>query len=129
MVGSGSVVYVSLSSPCGAHTHWIGGTGGWSQTAHWADSSGGVNGCSVPSSSSPVFFDANSGGGTVTIDLNAAAISLNTTGWTGTIAIGSFDLGVNGNITHAAGIILIGASPQAGLTPTATLIVSGAPSP
>src|SRR5207249_4434684 len=125
MLGSDPVVDVSLSSPCGANRYWIGGTGGWSQTAHWADSSGGANGCSVPSSSSPVFFDANSGGGTVTIDLNAAAVSLNTTGWTGTIGIESFDLGVNGNITHAAGIISIGASSNAGLTATGTLNLSG----
>src|SRR5207245_478498 len=105
--------------------YWIGRTGRWSQTAHWADSSGGVNGCSVPNSSNPVFFDANSGGGTVTITLNGAAASLNTTGWTGTIAIGSFDLAVSGDIIHAAGIISIGASSNAGLTATGTLTLSG----
>ena len=78
-----------------------------------------------PSSSSPVFFDANSGGGTVTINLNASVVSLNTTGWTGTIAIGSFDFGVSGDITHAGGTLSIGASSNAGLTATGTLTLSG----
>src|SRR3989454_3981944 len=125
MLGSDPVVDVSLSSPCGANRYWIGGTGGWAQTDPLADSSGGGNGCSCPSCSGLAFFDANSGGGTVTINLNAAVVSLNTTGWTGTIAIGSFDLGVNGNITHAAGIISIGASSNARLTATGALTLSG----
>src|SRR5207249_3673127 len=72
-----------------------------------------------------VFFDASSGGGTVTINLNAAASSLNSTGWTGTLAIGSFDLAVGGDITHAAGVISIGPSSNAGLTATGTLTLSG----
>src|SRR5213080_2765628 len=125
MLGSDPVVDVRLSSSCGGNRYWIGGAGSWSQTAHWADSSGGVNGCSVPSSSNAVFFDANSGGGTVTINLNAAASSLNSTGWTGTLAIGTFDLAVGGDITHAAGVISIGTSSNAGLTATGTLTLSG----
>lgn len=125
MLGSDPVVDVFLSPPCGGSRHWIGGTDNWSQTAHWADLSGGVNGCSVPTSSNPVFFDANSGGGTVTMNLNASMSSLNTTGWTGTITIGSFDLVVSGDITHAAGVISIGASSNTGLTATGTLTLSG----
>src|SRR3989442_7878196 len=125
MLGSDPVVYVRLTSPCGGNRYWIGCTDCWSQPGHWADSSGGVNGCSVPNSSNPVFFDANSGGGSATINLNVAVASLNTTGWTGTIAIGSFDLAVSGNIIHAAGIISIGASSNAGLTATGTLALSG----
>src|SRR5437899_21019 len=125
MLGSDPVVDVRLTSPCGGNRYWIGGTGSWSLTGHWADSSGGVNGCSVPNSSNPVFFDASSGGGSVAINLNGAAASLNTTGWTGTIAIGSFDLAVSGDLIHAAGIISIGASSNARLTATGTLTLSG----
>src|SRR5712691_11419281 len=125
MLGSDPVVDVRISAPCGASRYWVGGTGTWSQTVHWTDSSGGANGCSVPSSSNPVFFDASSGGGAVTINVSAVTASLNTTGWTGTIALGSFDLSVNGNITHAAGIISIGGSSSSGLTATGTLILSG----
>src|SRR5205807_111668 len=104
---------------------WIGGTGSWSQTTHWSSSSGGVNGCSMPNASNPVFFDANSGGGMVTVDLNAAMSSFNTTGWAGTVVIGVFDFVVSGAITHAAGTLTIGASAGSGLTATGGLTLSG----
>src|SRR5207244_3317957 len=115
MLGSDPVVDVILSAPCGVgNRYWIGGTGSWSQTAHWSSSSGGVNGCSVPNASNPVFFDANSGSGTVSVDLNAALSSLNTTGWAGTIVIGVFDFAVSGAIIHPAGTLTIGASAGSG---------------
>ncbi len=40
--------------------YWIGNSGDWDDTAHWAASSGGVGGASVPTSSDDVTFDANS---------------------------------------------------------------------
>src|SRR2546427_817598 len=92
MLGSDPVVDVTISSPCGSNRYWIGGTGNWSQTTHWSSSSGGVNGCSVPNGSNAVFFDASSGGGAVTVDLNALMSSFDSTGWTGTVAIGVFRL-------------------------------------
>src|SRR5438309_7297637 len=126
MLGSDPVVDVILSAPCGVgNRYWIGGTGSWSQTAHWSSSSGGVNGCSVPNASNPVFFDANSGGGTVSVDLNAALSSLNTTGWAGTVVIGVFDFAVSGAIIHAAGTLTIGASAGSGLTATVGLTLAG----
>ncbi len=126
MLGSDPVVDVILSAPCGVgNRYWIGGTGSWSQTAHWSSSSGGVNGCSVPNASNPVFFDANSAGGTVSVDLNAALSSLNTTGWTGTVVIGVFDFAVSGAIIHGAGTLTIGASAGSGLTATGGLTLTG----
>ncbi|MEO0732020.1 MAG: gliding motility-associated C-terminal domain-containing protein [Bacteroidota bacterium] len=67
---------------------WIGGTGLWSDPAHWSATSGGAsNGC-VPSVTDNVFFDANSftgAGQTVTINVeNAACRNMNWTGATGT---------------------------------------------
>ncbi len=51
-----------------ASRFWVGGTGTWdsSTTTHWASSSNGAGGQSVPSSADSVTLDANSGGGTVT---------------------------------------------------------------
>lgn len=47
-----------------ANRYWVGGTGNWSDTAHWSASSGGASGVSVPSetvsAADNVFFDANS---------------------------------------------------------------------
>src|SRR5438309_2675503 len=126
MLGSDPVVDVILSAPCGVgNRYWIGGTGSWSQTAHWSSSSGGVNGCSVPNASNPVFFDANSVGGTVSFDLKAALSTLNPTGWAGTVVIGLFDFAVSGAIIHTAGTLTIGASAGSGLTATVGLTLAG----
>jgi hypothetical protein len=61
-----------------ASRFWVGGTGTWdnSDTTHWAASSGGAGGQSVPSSSDTVTFDGSSGGGTVTV---AATINASNT--------------------------------------------------
>jgi len=40
--------------------YWVGGSGSWSDTAHWSDSSGGAGGHAVPTSTNNVFFDGNS---------------------------------------------------------------------
>ena len=51
-----------------ANRYWVGGTGNWDgTTTHWAASSGGAAGASTPLSTDNVFFDANSGGGTITL--------------------------------------------------------------
>jgi hypothetical protein len=73
-----------------ASRFWVGGTGTWdaSDTTHWAASSGGAGGQSVPGSGDTVTFDGSSGGGTVTLSsaLNASTISSLTAGaFTGTI--------------------------------------------
>jgi hypothetical protein len=53
-----------------ADRYWVGGNGSVSDTAHWAASSGGAGGESIPGSTDNVFFDSNSGTayGTVNID-------------------------------------------------------------
>jgi hypothetical protein len=65
-----------------ANRFWVGGTGTWdaSDTTHWAASSGGAGGQSVPTSGDNVTLDSNSGGGTVTVNTN-------------------FNLGANGGLT------------------------------
>lgn len=49
---------------------WVGGTGNWSDTAHWATSSGGAGGTAVPTSSDDVVFDSlsNATAYAVTVD-------------------------------------------------------------
>lgn len=50
-----------------ANRYWVGGSGTWSSTntANWSSSSGGPGGASVPTAADYVYFDANSGSGTV----------------------------------------------------------------
>jgi hypothetical protein len=84
--------------------YWVGGTGNWSQYAtHWATSSGGTSYKSAaPTSSDFVIFDANSGGGTCTIDAAAYANDMTMTGYTGTIA-GSASLDIHGSLVVGSG--------------------------
>ncbi|HYM39620.1 MAG TPA: hypothetical protein VEY12_05680 [Thermoplasmata archaeon] len=125
MLGSDPVVDVLVLSPCGSTRYWIGGTGNWSQTARWGSVSGGVGGCPIPAAGDSVFFDGNAGGGLVSVDQNAMLGSLDTTGWTGTIAVGTYDFAVSGNLVLAAGVVTIGASTTNGLTAGGNLTLSG----
>jgi hypothetical protein len=53
---------------------WVGGTGTWdaADTTHWAASTGGAGGQSVPGTSDAVTIDASSGAGTITVATNVA---------------------------------------------------------
>lgn len=70
-----------------ANRYWVGGTNTWNSTAgtKWASSSGGAGGASVPTSSDSVFFDANSGSGTVECTLSSYHGAISFSGFTGTI--------------------------------------------
>lgn len=50
--------------------YWVGGTGNWSDSAHWSLSSGGSGGAGVPSSSDDTVIDVNSGGSAFTLTVN-----------------------------------------------------------
>ena len=52
-----------------ATKYWVGGTGDWSSTSNWSNSSGGAGGQFVPNSSDNVIIDNNSASGAFTITL------------------------------------------------------------
>lgn len=84
-----------LASPADAASRfWVGGTGTWdsSTTTNWAASTGGAGGQSVPGSGDTVTFDANSGGGTVTVNTTVNVTSITMGAFTGTL-----DFSVNNN--------------------------------
>jgi hypothetical protein len=92
-----------------ANRFWVGGTGNWdATTTHWSATSGGAAGASVPILTDDVYFDANSGGGTVTVNL-AARTCLNlsfrglsgTSDFTGTFA-GASTLNISGGLILSA---------------------------
>jgi fibronectin-binding autotransporter adhesin len=88
-----------------ADRYWVGGTAAWDGTAgtKWATTSGGAGGASVPTSADDVFF-TNLSTGTCTISTgNTGALSINCTGFTGTLA-GSAAITVSGSITLVAGM-------------------------
>jgi hypothetical protein len=70
-----------------ASRFWVGGSGDWdaATTTHWAATSGGAGGQSVPGSSDTVTFDASSGGGTVTRSVDVTVQSITCGAFTGTL--------------------------------------------
>lgn len=70
-----------------AARYWVSGTGNWdaSDTTHWAASSGGTGGETVPGSSDQVTFDGSSGGGTVTVTATVTVESITAGDFTGTL--------------------------------------------
>jgi len=101
------VVAIFLSHTSTAYAsdrYWIGGTGNWSDTAHWSDSDGGGSGFSVPTSTDNVYFSAGSfsaNGAIVTIDTTANTLSLDFSGLdqTMTLTNSANNLNVYGSLT------------------------------
>lgn len=83
-----------------AERHWVGGNAAWSATAgtKWALTNGGAGGQAVPTSADDVYLDSGSGGVTVTITTAANCLSLDCTGFTGTLA-GSSTLSIYASVT------------------------------
>jgi hypothetical protein len=93
---------------------WVtGGTGDWNSTTNWSATSGGASGASVPGSGDTAAFDANSGSGTVTLDISPTIQTLTMTGFTGTLAFGTNTISLN-----STGTIFTGAT---------TMTVTGTP--
>jgi hypothetical protein len=107
-----------------ANRYWVGGTATWDLTAgsKWSATSGGAGGASVPTGADAVFFDANSGSGTVTLSLFSQCASINTSGFTGTLS-SSNSLSITGSVTIGAGTTWN--IPGLGLSGTGTLTTNG----
>ncbi len=125
MLGSDPAMQVSIAAPCAGNRYWVQGSGSWNDSNHWASSSGGSFGCSVPGPTNPVFFDGNSASATVTISGNVSIASLNTSGFSGTVAVGAYDVAVSGSVTHAGGTITMAASTGSGFAVVGSLTLSG----
>ncbi len=71
---------------------WVaGGTGNWNDTSNWSATTGGASGASVPGSADTAALDANSGAGTVTLDISPDIQTLTCTGFTGALAFGPYN--------------------------------------
>lgn len=101
--------------------YWVGGTGNWSDTAHWATESGGATTGSVPTSTDNAIFDSGSNttnaGYTMTVDATANMNDLNFSakpgdGLGGTITwviTNPINMNVYGSLTALAGMSASGA--------------------
>jgi hypothetical protein len=54
---------------------WVGGTGTWTDTAHWSDTSGGTGGAALPATTDTAVFDANSATAGFTVTLPSTSFS------------------------------------------------------
>lgn len=94
------ILLLALDPALAAARFWVGGTGTWdgSATTHWSDTSGGASGQPVPGSGDTVTFDANSGGGTVTVNTTVTVQSITNGAHTGTLDFSAN----NNNVTLSA---------------------------
>ena len=80
--------------------YWIGGSGNWSDGAHWSNKSGGTAINAVPGINNPVFFDDNSFGNTnstVTLTADASCYSINYYATATTnFLLNAYNLNING---------------------------------
>jgi len=96
-----------------ANRYWVGGTATWDGTAgtKWSTTSGGAGGAAVPTSADDVFFNAASGAVTCTVSGSRVCLSLNCTGFTGTLTGTSTpQITISGNMTLVAGMTFNGTS-------------------
>ena len=97
-----------------ANRFWVGGTGNWSDNAnHWATTSGGSGGASLPTSSDNVYFDAlsfTSSGQTVTVSSLAYCLDMDWTGATNTPTfLKNSATAIYGSLTLITNMIVSGA--------------------
>jgi hypothetical protein len=96
-----------------ANKYWVGGTGTWDPAStSWSTTSGGSPGEAAPLATDNAIFDANSGGGTVTIEdgpggsgVSPECANLTCTGFTGSIdnTSSGIAINVNGDVTLSVG--------------------------
>ena len=82
--------------------YWVGGGGNWNETEHWASSSDGTGGASLPDANTLVYFDANSGAGTASLIADVSVEDLDCSGYTGSLADAGFTLSIADDVILGA---------------------------
>jgi hypothetical protein len=120
--GTAAAPVYRTAKPADSTRYWVGGTGNWSDTARWSDSSGGASGASVPRSHDDVVFDSASNATAYTATVNAVTGGIRTKALTiaGPLV---------GNVTLAGSTAIVGIHgdvtlPATGLTRTYTGVIT-----
>ena len=95
------ILFLICSLVVNAADRYLVGTGSrnWNDTANWSTTSGGSGGASVPTSADNVFFDANSGTGTVTVNTIANMLNFDVSATTAiTLSNAAYAFNVYGNL-------------------------------
>ncbi|MDJ1469514.1 T9SS type A sorting domain-containing protein [Xanthocytophaga flava] len=112
--GNNTGITFSFGASPARTLYWVGGSGNWSETAHWSSSSGGPGGQCIPTINDDVNFNGSSfsaGSSTVTIDIDAVCRSMNWTGATNTPTLAGT---AARTLTIAGNLTMIGAMNQTG---------------
>ena len=97
----------------------------WGFSGSWATSSGGNAGTlSFPTASDNVFFDANSGTGTCSINVASACSSSDFTGYTGTLRMTTASLTIGTQTAGRRVALILGSGMTVDATGTGELIIS-----
>ena len=102
--GNNTGVNISQQSP--RNLYWIGGTGNWSDSSHWATSNGGSTTACAPTSNDNVFFTSNSfSAANQVVTLNIDNVGLKNMDWTGVTNTPKFNmtgktLEISGSVTY-----------------------------
>ena len=97
-----------------ATLYWVGGSGNWTDSAHWSTTSGGTGGHAAPGTTNAVVFDSNSfdtTGESVTLNgspNNALSIDMSAVTNSPTIIASNSSLGTFGNISIPASVTISG---------------------
>jgi hypothetical protein len=92
----------------------VGGTGAWSDAAHWSLSSGGPGGEVAPDSDDDVIFDANSSAVSYFVDLAALSVSFRNFSVTALPATGTITINGSGASANVYGAVSVDVAVVAG---------------
>lgn len=102
-IGMGNYPGWTINSASASNLYWVGGSGNWSDSSHWALVSGGSGYNCMPGPFDNVFFDSKSfsaAGQTVKIDISN--VNCNNINWTGALFNPTFNLPI-GKAIHIFG--------------------------
>ena len=91
-------------------------TGAWADANSWSDTDGGGAGTTYPVAGDTAIMNATSGAGTITLGAAAACLNLTMTGYTGTLALVSYNITIGaggslsygGTVSTTTGVIVFG---------------------
>ncbi len=96
----GSNTGITLTAPVARTLYWVGGTGNWTDPAHWDLTSGGPGGACAPTQADDVRFDANSfTASNQTVTQNASEAQCASLSWAGVTNNPTFAGDVLSNLT------------------------------
>ena len=105
-VDGGNNTGVNINENTPRNLYWIGGTGNWSDSSHWATSNGGSTTACAPTPNDNIFFTSNSfSAANQVVTLNIDNVGLKNMDWTGVTNTPMFNmtgkiLEISGSVTY-----------------------------